>query len=263
MNMIHRIGPYRTVALPPQPAETLKVRNMALQSRVSSLRRQLDEVNRAHQLETAALRTELERWKSLSEKDPLTGLYTVHAFKQKLVTLIDGAFRYDRGFSLAFIDLDSFKKVNDRNGHQAGDLALKQVADILSKRLRGTDFAGRYGGDELVMILDETFYGNAITPLEAVRQMVQNSPLPLDDGTRLQLTVSIGFSQLLPPGEKKRLPLKEIMAEKKRLIREADTALYASKYRGKNQVTPFSEEVRRYVEEQRDLKRTGNHPAIV
>lgn len=100
----------------------------------------------------ARLRVMLEREREMSRADPLTGLMNVRAFREALVVELLRLQRYGQPFSLAFIDVDDFKQVNDTRGHGEGDELLKALAGVLRDSSRGTDVVARYGGDEFVVL---------------------------------------------------------------------------------------------------------------
>ncbi|MCU0607908.1 MAG: GGDEF domain-containing protein [Candidatus Edwardsbacteria bacterium] len=104
----------------------------------------------------AALRRMMTREQQLARQDPLTGIANTRAFRELLDGEIDRARRYGRPLSLAYIDLDDFKSVNDRFGHGAGDELLKVAAALLGVGLRATDTVARIGGDEFAVLLPET-----------------------------------------------------------------------------------------------------------
>ena len=100
----------------------------------------------------ARLRVMLEREREMSRADPLTGLMNVRAFREALVVELLRLQRHGQPFSLAFIDVDDFKQVNDSRGHGVGNELLKALAGVLRDSSRGTDVAARYGGDEFVVL---------------------------------------------------------------------------------------------------------------
>lgn len=102
-------------------------------------------------------------------RDWLTGLHNRRYFEETLKEHIEAARRYDRELSLVLFDIDDFKQINDRNGHAAGDDALKNVADVLKKTARAADIICRVGGDEFAVILPETEHSNAWKFVERVR----------------------------------------------------------------------------------------------
>jgi diguanylate cyclase (GGDEF)-like protein/putative nucleotidyltransferase with HDIG domain len=167
---------------------------------------------------TNAMRYQQARLTSLT--DALTGVGSRKLLEDKLQAECDRAKRYRRPFSLAILDLDHFKMVNDTLGHAAGDEAIRQLAQCISERKRATDVLARYGGDEFVLLMPETQAADAATLMERVRVNVQQ--IPLEQG--LTLTLSCGISESMPqqdaaPGD---------------VMRRADLALYEAKNAGRN-----------------------------
>jgi len=153
--------------------------------------------------------------------DALTGLRNTKSFLAEAESLWDLATRHGHPTSLAYLDLDNFKNVNDVYGHAVGDAALRAVASILSESLRRTDVLGRLGGDEFAVLLPETPRDGAAEVLEKVRDGV----LRLAHERGWPITVSIGSVVVHPPY----LPLAEALGG-------ADELMYRSKRAGKNQV---------------------------
>ncbi|MCU0640482.1 MAG: GGDEF domain-containing protein [Candidatus Margulisbacteria bacterium] len=214
--------------------------------------------------ENLALRQQVQELNRTNNFDQLTGLYNRRGFMTEYYRLVEAAYRYERGFSLALIDIDYFKKVNDGFGHAAGDRALEIVASVFRKNLRSTDIAGRFGGDELIILLDGTLFGQAFTPLESIRKGVAETPIRLD-GRALNFTVSIGVTTLGTAKAGGWIDKNRIRAEKERLLDEADTALYFSKFQGRNQTNIYSPDLKELVAAARresKLTRTGTHQAI-
>jgi diguanylate cyclase (GGDEF)-like protein len=156
-------------------------------------------------------------------QDKLTGLNNRVAFDESLRREIGLAHRQHTPLSLAVIDIDHFKAVNDSYGHSAGDIALRTVADSITETLRGSDIAFRFGGEEFVLILSNTNKQAAAQVAERVRMAV--SKLSCNHNTdTFGLTISLGVAQLTR-GE-----------EASNLFDRADHALYQAKKSGRNQV---------------------------
>ncbi len=140
------------------------------------------------------------------------------------------AVRYGRPLSVAFVDLDHFKVVNDSHGHQVGDVVLRCVADLFRTNLRQTDVVGRYGGDEFMIVLPETGPAAATEVAEKLRLLVQTASFDASPGLSIELTVSVGIAG----GQGKALGAEA-------LVRDADQAMYAAKSLGRNQTYVFEE----------------------
>jgi diguanylate cyclase (GGDEF)-like protein len=176
---------------------------------------------------------EIQVYRSLSLTDHLTGLFNKRYFQARLGEEIARAARYGEQLSLIFCDIDHFKAVNDRFGHQSGDEVLRQTAQLLSgamdelhilSRLRKSDVIARYGGEEFVIILPETGREGAAVAAEKLRRVVEEHPYRVD-GEALRLTMSFGVAELTPGDNG---------AEK--IIRNADSAMYQAKQGGRNRV---------------------------
>ncbi|GAB4122159.1 MAG: hypothetical protein Fur0040_02620 [Sideroxydans sp.] len=157
--------------------------------------------------------------------DALTGLpnrrHAIERLEQEWALTVRG----ERKLSCLMVDIDHFKAVNDRHGHQVGDLALKQVADILRRAARTQDVVCRYGGEEFLVICPDTPCEAAVQCAERLRLNVAAEALPLADGATLDLTISIGV------GCKD-----ERTATLEDLLIQADNRLYAAKAGGRNRV---------------------------
>jgi two-component system, cell cycle response regulator len=166
-----------------------------------------------------------ERIRNLSIRDSLTNLYN-HKHTMDLVAGEVGRVgRYEGGVSLAMVDIDKFKQINDAHGHQAGDVVLRDVARILRDTLRNVDSLGRYGGEEFAAILPHTDLKEALQTGERIRQAVASHPFRI--GPReLRVTVSVGIATY--PSEAVDSP--------GALVREADKALYRAKQAGRDRV---------------------------
>ncbi len=164
------------------------------------------------------------RLEELATTDPLTGLANRKQIMTSLELQMDGFSRHGTKFSLLMLDIDFFKKVNDTYGHQAGDSVLVELASILSTILRTLDTAGRYGGEEFVVILDTADQAQAVQSAERIRQAVERHVF-LCQGHELRITVSVGASVIYPTDE-----------TVDSLIARVDKALYRAKAEGRNRV---------------------------
>ena len=164
--------------------------------------------------------------------ESLTGLLRREGILEQLDRELERALRYGRPLAVAMADIDHFKAVNDRHGHLAGDALLKQVAQVLSEGLRGTDWIGRYGGEEFLLVLPETDLAGAAGLAEKIRSLVQGMAVPLEDGPPARVTISIGLAALA--GAKPR----DGRVSARDLIAAADGSLYAAKNGGRNRVHP-------------------------
>lgn len=160
----------------------------------------------------------------LSLTDPLTGLYNRRHLDNNLEREYLRAKRYKNDLSIAVIDIDFFKKINDTYGHLCGDYVLKEVAYMLLDTLRKTDMVFRYGGEEFVAILTETPIDKALIPLERLRSNIENYPF-VYNSEKFNVTVSIGASSTEAES-----------ATAGEFLDSADKALYSAKNQGRNRV---------------------------
>jgi diguanylate cyclase (GGDEF)-like protein len=165
----------------------------------------------------------------LAKTDGLTGLNNHRTFHEVLDFEIRRARRFNRYLSLLLIDVDFFKDFNDTYGHQAGDIALKDLANIIRRNLRSVDSAARYGGEEFAVILFETLSDGAFRTAERIRNEVKNHTFDMGE-YKANLTVSIGISTF--PDD---------ALDKERLIKFADDALYMAKRKGRNSVITYQQ----------------------
>ena len=156
-------------------------------------------------------------------KDGLTNLYVRDVLDIFLRKEIDNAKRQNSYVSFMLIDIDDFKKVNDTYGHQKGDEVLEKIGEILNNSSRKMDFAARYGGEELCLVLPNTKSDKAYEIATRIREKIKS--FIFDD---FFVTVSIGISQS-----------DENINDEIKLIRKADKALYKAKENGKDQVVIF------------------------
>jgi diguanylate cyclase (GGDEF)-like protein/putative nucleotidyltransferase with HDIG domain len=162
--------------------------------------------------------------------DRLTGVANRQALLASLFSEVVRAGRYDRPLSVAFVDIDHFKAVNDTYGHAVGDVVLRGVAQTLAVNLRATDQIGRYGGEEFMMILTETDVEEGAVLSEKLRTLVQRQRFPVEGGPDISVTISIGIAG----GIGNKLFMQT-------LIRDADAAMYSAKSLGRNQTYIFAE----------------------
>lgn len=162
----------------------------------------------------------------LSRTDALTQLDNRRHFDDKLTELCQLSSRSREKLSVAIVDCDHFKVINDRYGHDVGDRCLKHLAMLLRSTLpRATDTCARYGGEEFSLILPGTDLAGARQVAERVRHVVETSPLQLAD-RQISMTVSIGVVSRSIQGYEPELPTQ--------LFKQADQALYLAKERGRN-----------------------------
>lgn len=174
-------------------------------------------------IDNVLLHQEAER---LSITDGLTGVWNRRYFQIQLGQDFQRALRWGRPLSLLMIDLDRFKKVNDRHGHQRGDAILIELAQRVVSHVRhGIDTFARYGGEEFVLILPETGTDGAHVAAEKIRQEIAAAPFGGGDEAPVDVTVSIGYAVFPQQG-----PTPQVLAH------AADLALYAAKARGRDRV---------------------------
>jgi len=155
--------------------------------------------------------------------DMLTGCLSRNAFFSNLQSLYDLSIRNNTPFSIISIDVDEFKQINDVNGHAAGDDVLRALGRLLTNAVRKSDFIGRIGGDEFVLVLPYTAVSEANNIAENIRGLVSELPI-FFDGKRLDFTLSIGISLV---NTLKHQPIDD-------LLLDSDKALYQAKESGRN-----------------------------
>ncbi|MEB2650373.1 diguanylate cyclase [Pseudomonas siliginis] len=173
--------------------------------------------------EALGFREHLEEQRQKALIDPLTGLPNRAAWSERLEHEIQQWQQHGNTLSLAMLDLDHFKRINDSYGHLAGDKVLKIIATVLRKRLRGSDFIARFGGEEFVLLLPATPPAVGAKLLETLRAAIEACPFHFK-GERVTITISMGLASFRV-GEHSDLVLKR-----------ADQALYRAKNAGRNRV---------------------------
>jgi two-component system, cell cycle response regulator len=176
--------------------------------------------------ELAEKNLELER---LSTSDGLTGLYNHRHIHGLLAEEYERVSRTNDCMSVAMLDLDHFKRVNDTYGHQAGDRVLVELSDILRETARDIDRLGRYGGEEFMALLPETCIDDAAVFVERVRREVARRPFEIGRDDPLHMTISAGVATFPYNG------IDSVEA----LVRCADEALYAAKAAGRDCIVRF------------------------
>ncbi|GBD96509.1 MAG TPA: sensor domain-containing diguanylate cyclase [Nitrospirae bacterium] len=164
----------------------------------------------------------------LNMKDDLTGAYNRRFLEMKLNEEVNRYRRYRRDFSIIMFDIDYFKGINDRYGHQCGDFILKSVSSRISSKIRNVDYLARYGGDEFCCLLPETDIDSALIVAERFRTAIMEQENNFD-GSILKITISLGVSEL-----REGLDTPEI------LLKKADGALYKAKNEGRNRVVAIT-----------------------
>jgi len=161
--------------------------------------------------------------------DGLTGLLRREAVLARLDTELARTTRYQRPLAVAMIDLDHFKRINDRHGHPMGDVILRRVARAIAESVRTTDALGRYGGEEFLLVLPETPLETALTVSKGLREKIESLRVETEDGVAVRITISIGLAsaECAPTGEAPSL---------EDLVGAADRSLYAAKSGGRNRV---------------------------
>jgi diguanylate cyclase (GGDEF)-like protein len=167
---------------------------------------------------------ELSRVARLADRDELTDLANRRGFRDALTRELRRADRFGKPVALILTDLDDFKQVNDRYGHQVGDDVLRLFAEVLSDGAREVDLPARIGGEEFALLLPETDLAGGEQLAERLRRSLADRPLRLHDGHELSVTASFGVASY---------PDSVSEAE---LQTAADAALYRAKAAGKNTV---------------------------
>ena len=173
--------------------------------------------------EAQGYREHLEEQRQKALIDPLTGLPNRAAWTERLEHEVGQWRQHGNSLLLAMLDLDHFKRINDNYGHLAGDKVLKIIANVLRKRLRGSDFIARFGGEEFVLLMPNTSLPAGARIVEALRAAVEACPFHFK-GEPVTITVSVGLSAF-KAGDRSDL-----------VIKRADQALYRAKDAGRNRV---------------------------
>jgi diguanylate cyclase (GGDEF)-like protein len=181
-----------------------------------------------------ALQDEIERSASerlyqLTVRDDLTGLYNRRHFDERVHAEHAFSIRHGTALALVLLDIDHFKQINDRHGHQTGDAVLRHFGDLLQASVRTEDIVARYGGEEFVVIVRGIDVSGCQAFAERLRALIERSPVP--HGGTVRLTVSIGVAHSQWSG---------VGSGSTGLIAAADQALYTAKRTGRNRVVVAS-----------------------
>ncbi|MFZ5802690.1 MAG: GGDEF domain-containing protein [Candidatus Omnitrophota bacterium] len=177
--------------------------------------------------------------------DGLSGLKLRRYFFARFIQELSLFLRQGNSFkiSVAMIDIDSFKKINDRYGHETGDQVLKHVADLLKATIRVYDVACRFGGEEFVILFPEAGAWEAEAICERIRKVIEETPFVMPDRTPVPLTISLGYSVLVGEDPEKFQKIQRdsqykllLCGHMHRLLCQADQALFEAKKAGKNRV---------------------------
>lgn len=161
---------------------------------------------------------------SLTKKDALTGVVNRRGFDEILSSFVQNYRSNGLFFSLAIVDLDDFKDINDGYGHKSGDLALEHLTCELKKMLRQNDIVARYGGDEFCILLDDTPLEVATHLMQRIQNHIYSIPMTLENNQTCHISVSVGVTEIWQQDT-------DID-----VFKRADKALYRAKQAGKNTV---------------------------
>jgi two-component system cell cycle response regulator len=156
--------------------------------------------------------------------DGLTQINNKRYFVEYLEREMGRCHRYNRSLSLLMFDIDHFKKINDTNGHLAGDYVLRELSGVIRPRIRREECFARYGGEEFSVVMPEAGPQNARRFAEKIRKMVEDHPFSFE-GKQIAVSISIGVADMTPD-----------MTEPLQFIKVADAALYKAKKEGRNRV---------------------------
>lgn len=175
------------------------------------------------------LREELDRVRKEAVRDPLTGLANRRAFDERLAESLEATLTQMKSICLLMVDVDHFKTVNDKHGHQIGDKILQYIGVVLKKNFKGKDLVARFGGDEFAVIVENAPRSGIQRIAETIREQIDESNLKrTDTGEPLgNVSVSIGYDCARPDDTPSSI------------LDRADKALYQAKLKGRNCVLPY------------------------
>lgn len=210
----------------------------ALKAKVRLLQVQLTEALNV----ISYLENEVENYKEMAVNDKLTGLKNRRAFEEELMRVAKEMYFakanperrekfYIKDAALIFLDIDNFKKVNDTYGHLAGDMVLKEVAALLKQHTRDADFVGRWGGEEMVVLLLGAGEKEGAQKAEELRKALTTKEILVKDSEILRVTASFGVAAYE----------EDSAGDPEMWVEFADRALYEAKRTGKNRVYTFNQ----------------------
>lgn len=209
-----------------------KKRIAELEKQAAQLRTELEETYRSITELTNELALKNESLEEANKKvaklagtDELTGLNNRRCLMESLEKEVQRCKRYHFPLSLCILDLDYFKRINDTHGHQIGDKILEEVGSIICETIRDTDFSGRYGGEEFIVVFTNTSLQVAQNACERLRKAFSEKTYTAPQGRSFQVTCSIGVAKF-----------NEQAADVDTVLKAADEALYNAKSKGRNRV---------------------------
>ncbi|HEX8914776.1 MAG TPA: diguanylate cyclase [Humisphaera sp.] len=231
MDYVVKVGDY-LFTIPLVVQKNLQVAKVKREN--ETLRREIERTLDALKEKNLQLEQSLKRVEEVAATDPLTGLYNRRHFGRVLEQMFAEAQRYGADLSCVMIDLDAYKQLNDRHGHQLGDQILVVVGKAISANMRKMDVAARYGGDEFILLLPRTTAAEAALVADRIRQDYRQSGGQLmarsvPDEAVPPLTMSIGVGALLADPD-------AIPINADQLVARADAALYRAKKDGRNRI---------------------------
>ena len=212
-------------------AEELEDYTRTLEQNVEERSREVRKKTRELERLNLQLHYAVNKLETLVRTDELTGVYNRRYLTEALQIEIRKSARTGRPFSVAMMDVDHFKRLNDEYGHAIGDHVLATVAGLLKEKLRSTDVVARYGGEEFVIIFFDTSKSSAFAVSEGLRALIAETSFDTEAvQIRQPVTVSIGISTCPTDG-----------GDGNVILEKADEAMYAAKKNGRNQVKLWSE----------------------
>jgi diguanylate cyclase (GGDEF)-like protein len=166
-----------------------------------------------------------EKLRDQATRDPLTGLFNRRYLEESLQRELHRARRANASVCVAMLDLDHFKQINDTLGHDAGDFLLRAMGQLLRERLRKSDIACRYGGEEFVVVLSDCSMADAVQKVEQIGMLVKQLEVRQGDQSVGRMALSAGVASLPEHG-----------STGPELLRAADEAMYAAKQAGRDRV---------------------------
>ena len=175
------------------------------------------------------LKRQNARLLELARVDSLTGLLNRRAMKQRLESAFYAKSNYGVEFVVAIMDIDNFKQINDEFGHSCGDQVIKKLASIVQRKIRETDYVCRWGGDEILILLNKSSLDGAVSTMKRIYYQISNTKIKYEQET-INITVTIGICS-----SKDYYLLQDIIVE-------ADRRLYRGKRKGKNRIVCSSDD---------------------